>query len=72
MYAHQSHDWIKDFINQTQYAPLKQAHTQIKTLQKYHKIIAHLSSHISQPSSEQFHTTGTPRLIAGKVKRVKK
>jgi len=53
-----------------------QIQTQIKTLQKYHKLIAHLPTQLSPPRSEKSyrksHTVGTPRLITGKVRRAKK
>ena len=75
-------NWIKSFeikdLDQEDQnlAGQNQAKKQIKTLQKYHKLIAHLPTSISPPRSEKSyrksHTVGTPRLITGKVRRVKK
>ena len=42
-----------------------------QSLQKYHKVIAHLSPSTTSPKHELSHTVGTPRLISSKVKKHK-
>lgn len=67
---------IKDLEQSPEEKITHQHQQQIKTLQKYHKLIAHLPAEIPPPRSEKFykksHTVGTPRLITGKVRRAKK